>query len=54
MNYNRHKREQVKEKKISSIDLLDNRIIYVDGEIDNDEANSLMMRLMEIQKQLKG
>ena len=25
-----------------------------DGEIDNDEANSLMMRLMEIQKQLKG
>lgn len=46
MNYNRHKREQVKEKKISSIDLLDNRIIYVDGEIDNEKAKDVIDQLL--------
>lgn len=44
----KHKRETIKDKKISSIDLLDNRIIYVDGEIDDEKAKDVIDQLLRL------
>ena len=47
MNY-KHKREPIREKKLSSINLLDNRIIYVDGEIDDEKAKDVIDQLLRL------
>lgn len=48
-NKNKEKKEQkVKEKQISSIKLLDNRIIYVDGVIDDDLAKDVIDKLLRL------
>ncbi len=48
-NKNKEKKEQkVKEKQISSIKLLDNRIIYVDGSIDDDLAKDVIDKLLRL------
>lgn len=53
MNYNinkhkERKEQKVKEKQISSIKLLDNRIIYVDGSIDDDLAKDVIDKLLRL------
>lgn len=53
MNYNinkhkERKEQKVKEKQISSIKLLDNRIIYVDGVIDDDLAKDVIDKLLRL------
>lgn len=48
-NKNKEKKEQkVKEKQISSIKLLDNRIIYVDGSIDDALAKDVIDKLLRL------
>lgn len=47
MNY-KHRREPIREKKLSSINLLDNRIIYVDGEIDDEKAKDVIDQLLRL------
>ncbi len=48
-NKNKEKKEQkVKEKQISSIKLIDNRIIYVDGSIDDALAKDVIDKLLRL------
>ena len=47
MNY-KYRREPIREKKLSSINLLDNRIIYVDGEIDDEKAKDVIDQLLRL------
>lgn len=48
MNYNKYKKEPVKEKNLSLINLLDNRVIYVDGEIDDEKAKEVINQLLRL------
>lgn len=48
MNYNKHTH---REKRLSSINLLDNRIIYVDGEIDDEKAKDIIELLLSLDLQ---
>ena len=49
MNYNLKQEKRKKEvKRLSSIDLFEKRIIYLDGEIDDDSAKDIIKKLLKL------
>lgn len=49
MNYNlKHGKRKRGEKQLSSIDLFEKRIVYLDGEIDDDSAKDIIKKLLKL------
>lgn len=49
MNYNlKHWRGKKEAKRLSSIDLFEKRMVYLDGEIDDDSAKEIISKLLKL------
>lgn len=47
-NKNKNKKNKKEQKKVSSIDLLEKRVIYLDGEIDDRSAKDIISSLLKL------